>query len=109
MYIISRMLYVQKACTEDVLKRLKTDSPVLSFDGFVRREIYIEKPRKETFDYIRFDIAFENKKAFYRWEGSPEHIAMHRDKHHGHGTKIEGIIKVESHHFNLHHSDKKSV
>ena len=37
---------------------------------------------------------FQTKKDFYRWEGSPKHIAMHKDKANDHNKKPEGVIEV---------------
>lgn len=100
MYVISRMIKVEKSYTEALIERFNKPSPIFKFKGFLKREILIDKKNK-AFNVINISTYFEDKKAFYRWEGSPEHIALHKDKNHTHHQKPEGVLGVEAHFYDL--------
>jgi heme oxygenase (staphylobilin-producing) len=56
-------------------------------------------------DVVRILIYWENKEAFYRFEGSPEHIAMHRDKKHTHHHIHEGLVDIKRESYQMLTSD----
>lgn len=97
MYIIAKNFRVEQAHLNSFLERLQGDSPILTFDGFEKREIMSTK----TIDgvvTVRMVIYFTDKKAYYRWEGSKEHIAMHQQKH----EKPVGLVGVSSEKYTMH-------
>jgi len=100
MYVISRLIKIEKGSTEQLLKKFNRQSPVFNFKGFVKREVLFNK-KNEDFDVVNISTYFEDKTAFYRWEGSPEHIAMHKDKNNDHHKKPEGVIGVDVNYFEL--------
>jgi len=93
MFIVNRTMKVNKEFTDSVLERLEKPSVISSFDGYLKTEIFVDKKNKE-YDVVLSIIYFKSKTDFYRWEGSPEHIAMHKDKNHQHNKKQEGVIEV---------------
>ncbi|QWB96469.1 antibiotic biosynthesis monooxygenase [Mycoplasmatota bacterium] len=96
MYVISRMIKVEKDLSTKLVNQFNHESPMLTFKGFVKREILLDKKNK-AFDVVNISTYFENKKAFYQWEGSPEHIALHKDSKNDHHKKPEGVLGVEAH------------
>lgn len=102
MFIVSKTFSVEETHLDTFVKRFDQPSPILSFDGFVKREIAIMKG-KDHQSFVRMDIYFHDKQAYYRWEGSPEHIAMHKQKH----EKPLGLIDVVKHHYQLYRIDGK--
>jgi heme oxygenase (staphylobilin-producing) len=92
------MIKVEKDSSTEIVDRFNHDSPMLTFQGFVKREILIDKKNK-AFDVINISTYFKNKKAFYQWEGSPEHIALHKDPKNNHHKKPEGVLGVEAHYY----------
>jgi len=100
MYVISRTIKIEKDFTDQLLAKFDKPSPVLNFKGFMKREILINKKNK-AFNVVNISTYFDDKTAFYRWEGSPEHIALHRDKNNDHHKKPEGVIGVEVNYFDL--------
>jgi heme oxygenase (staphylobilin-producing) len=98
MYVISRLVKVEKSCTADLIARFDKASPMITFKGFVKREILLDKKNK-AFDFVNISTYFENKKSFYKWEGSPEHIALHKNKESDHHKKPKGVISSEAHYY----------
>ncbi len=79
MYVIVRTLRLQKGLREQYTQRFSMPSPVTKAKGFIRRDVLFSQRDKE-YDVCRIIIYWQDKKAFYAWEGSPEHIAMHKNK-----------------------------
>ena len=100
MYVISRKIKIEKDSTAKLIAKFDRQSPVFNFKGFIKREILIDKKNKE-YDVVNISTYFEDKKAFYRWEGSPEHIAMHKDKNNTHHQKPEGVLGMEANYYEL--------
>ncbi len=93
MYVIVRIMKVQKGFQEKIVERFLTPSPVTKSPGFIKSEILFDKKNPE-YDVYRQSIYWQDKKAFYVWEGSPEHIALHRDKNNPHHQRPEEVIEV---------------
>ncbi|MGE4320798.1 MAG: antibiotic biosynthesis monooxygenase [Acholeplasmataceae bacterium] len=100
MYIISRMIKVEKGHTQNLIAKFDKVSPVFQSKGFVKREILVDYMQKQ-FDLVNISTYFENKEAYLQWESSPEHIAMHKDKNHFHHQKPEGVIGIDAHFYEL--------
>ena len=94
MYVISRVLTCQKRECSKYKDYFLKESPLDHFKGFVKKELMINLNHKDL-DEIRFSVFFESKKAFYEWEGSPEHIALHRDKNSNHHQKLDGVLEMQ--------------
>lgn len=91
MYLVERKIKVLKDFSETILLKQQQQSVVTKFKGFLKTEVFIDRKNNE-YDVIISLIYFESKKDFYRWQGSPEHIAMH--KRPNHGKKPEGVLEV---------------
>lgn len=87
MYVVVRTLKLQKGLREQYTERFSKPSIVTKAKGFIRRDVLFNQRDKE-FDVCRVLIYWQDKKAFYEWEGSPEHIAMHKNKVHGKDPNI---------------------
>ncbi|CCV64151.1 conserved hypothetical protein [Alteracholeplasma palmae J233] len=93
MYVIVRTMKMVKGNKEQVAQRFSNPSPVTKSPGFIRMEVLFSGKNPE-YDIYQTMIYWTDKKAFYVWEGSPEHIAMHRNKDHEHNKRPEGILEV---------------
>jgi len=98
-YIISRILKFEKGKYTTTIEKLKHKSPLLSAQGFVKRDILLDDTHKD-FDILRIMVYFTDIKAFYKWEGSPEHIQMHRQAH-THKEPVQGLIERSKESYNL--------
>ncbi|VEU81014.1 antibiotic biosynthesis monooxygenase family protein [Haploplasma axanthum] len=94
MFVIVRTMKVEKGYIDSFKERFSKTSPLLKSPGFIKRELLVSTKDKD-FDIIQMMIYFKDKKAFYVWEGSPEHIALHRNKDDEHNKKPEGIIEAK--------------
>ena len=70
---------VLKGNDEEIINNFKKPSIVENSPGFIKRELMYDKKNSE-FDLFRTYLYFENRKSYYIWQGSPEHIAMHKNK-----------------------------
>lgn len=93
MFIVNRNMKVNKEYTNNILEKLEKPSVISSFDGYLKTDIFIDRKNK-AYDVILTIIYFKSKTDFYRWEGSPEHIEMHKDKNHEHSKKQAGVIEI---------------
>ncbi len=100
MYIVSKTFHVQEAHLNTFLERFKKESPLLTFDGFEKREIAIRTTNGISF--VRMSIYFTDKNAYYRWEASPAHIKMHQEKK----EKPEGLIDVVKDKYEVYQVDE---
>ena len=104
MYVISRVMSFQKGNDEQI-KRVAQKSNIMStFPGFVRKDVLLDQRDPEK-DIVRILVYWENKQAFYKFEGSKEHIEMHKNKDHAHNHKPEGLIEVVREAYQVIHSD----
>jgi len=90
MFVVTKTFHVEKEHTEMFLNRFKGKSPLFKFDGFIKRYIMVSKKDK-VYNQIRLEVFFKDKKAYYLWEGSPEHIASHKKPQ----EKPKGILNIE--------------
>ena len=105
MYVISRVLTFKKGYRDDIETMFNQEPLMKKHQGFIRRDVLLNDRDPEV-DVIRVLIYWENKEAYYRFEGSPEHIAMHQQKDHPHHQKPEGLIDSKRESFILIHSDQ---
>lgn len=93
MYVISRVFKCTKR--EHVLYKdfFLKPTPMNHFKGFLKKEVMVNSHHVD-YDEVRLFIFFESKKAFYQWEGSPEYIALHKDKNSNHHQKLDGILEM---------------
>lgn len=99
MFIVKNTLKVEHENAKDLLNHIGKKNALNYFQGFVKKEI-LEHHHKE---YMIYEILvyFENKLAFYKWEGSQEHIQMHKEK----AEKPKGVINVSHQTFILKQLD----
>lgn len=100
MYVIIRTMKIEKGYLDKYTENFKKDSPITKSKGFVKKELYVSSKEKE-YDIVSTHIYFEDKKAFYVWEGSPEHIQMHKERKQGNHVKPEEVIEVTRQAFDL--------
>ncbi|MDY0278075.1 MAG: antibiotic biosynthesis monooxygenase, partial [Acholeplasma sp.] len=100
MYVIIRTMKIEKGYLDSFKERFMKPSPLHKSPGFVKREMYAQT-KNSDFDILKVMIFFEDKKAYYAWEGSPDHIAMHKDKNHENHTQPEGLIEASREAFTL--------
>lgn len=93
MYVVSRVLSFEKGYIESLIEGYKKTPVMLHFPGFIRRDILLDQ-KNPARDVMRILIYWESKQAFYRFEGSPLHISLHRDKTSSHVQKPEGLIDM---------------
>lgn len=79
MYVVVRIMKVKKGFDEEVINNFKKKSIVEQSPGFVKRELMYDK-KNEEYDLFKTYIYFKDRKGFYVWQGSPEHIASHKNK-----------------------------
>lgn len=96
MYIVVRVMKVVKGFDEEIINNFKRPAIIENSPGFIKRELMYDKKDNE-FDLFRTYIYFENRKAYYVWQGSPEHIAMHKDKR----AKPEYLIEMKKETYDL--------
>lgn len=92
MYVISRVFKCEKRHHSLYKDFFFKPSPLNQFKGFVKKELMMNN--HQNHDIVRLSVFFESKKSFYQWEGSPEHIALHKDKHSSHHQKLDGVIDM---------------
>lgn len=93
MYVISRVFSFEKGYHDKIVEKFNQPPVMLHFPGFIRRDVLLDQ-KDPTKDIVRMFIYWENKEAFYKFEGSPLHIAMHKDKNNAHNQKPEGLIDM---------------
>jgi heme oxygenase (staphylobilin-producing) len=93
MFVISRVFKCHKREHSIYQDYFLKKSPLEHFKGFIKKELLINQQHPD-YDIVRLYVFFESKKAFYAWEGSPEHIALHKDKTSSHHQKLDGVIEV---------------
>ena len=103
-YVVSRVFLFHKGTIDSVIDQYQKPPVMLHFPGFVRRDVLINK-KNPDYDSVRILIYWENKNAFYRFEGSPLHIALHKDKNSSHHQKPEGFISMVEEDYILISSD----
>lgn len=93
MYVVVRIMKVKKNHQELVTKRFMNQTLMSKSKGYVKSILMVDQKHKE-YDLFRQEIYWEDKRAFFVWEGSPEHIAIHKaHKASGH-VRPEEIIEV---------------
>lgn len=91
MYVISRVIKSEKGYRDSYIERYSKPSPVSKSPGFIKLEVLIDE-KNPDYDIFRILIYWKDKKAFYVWEGSPEHIALHKNR--VPGQKPPGVIET---------------
>lgn len=99
MYIVVRITKVKKGFGEQMKERFLSPSPIDKSPGVIKRELLFNGKNPE-YDEFRNVIYFQDKKAFYVWEGSPEHIALHKNRD-PHAKRPEEIIEVSKEAYDL--------
>lgn len=105
MYIISRVFKFEKGKYTTIIEKFKHKGPLIHARGFIKRDVLLDEHQKD-YDVLRIMIYWEDQKAYYAWEGSPDHIAMHKAQKEQ-PKVIDGLIEmykesytlVESHHY----------
>lgn len=80
MYVISRNMRVAKDLTESLLEDFNLPSAVNKAEGFIRREILINREAEDE-DVIRMLIYWKDRESLKKWQGSKEHQQGHIDRH----------------------------
>ncbi len=79
MYVVVRVMKVQKGFSDKITEGFLSKNAMSLSPGFVRSVLMVDKKNPE-YDLYRQEIFWLDKKAFFVWEGSPEHIMMHKEK-----------------------------
>lgn len=90
MYIITRVLKVEKGQKAVLQEKFSQPFRLQTIDGFVKREVLIDEKFPE-YDTYRISVYWASREAFYAWEGSDEHKALHKQGK-GHGD-MPGVIE----------------
>lgn len=93
MYVISRVLSFEKGINDTIIDQLHQPSIMRHFKGFIRRDVLLNQKLPDR-DLVRIFVYWETKEDYYRFEGSKEHIAMHKDRSHPHHQKPTGLIDM---------------
>ena len=93
MYVISRVFFFEKGHRDKMVEKYSQPPVMINSKGFIKRDVLLDQKDPEK-DILRVLIYWESKEAFYRFEGSPLHIAMHKDKNNPHHQKPEGLIDM---------------
>ncbi|MEA4917234.1 Heme oxygenase (staphylobilin-producing) [bioreactor metagenome] len=80
MYVVSRNMKVAKDISESVLEDLTLPSRVNKAEGFIRREVLVNK-EADDFDIIKVLVYWKDKASQEKWHASKEHSQSHIDKH----------------------------
>lgn len=91
MFVVSRVMKLEKGNFEQSLMKAKAPSVVESFPGFIRRDILVDTSKKDV-DVIRIFIYWKNKEAYYQWHKSPEHMNLHKQG--GKSTRPTEVVEV---------------
>ena len=97
MFVVERTVKLEKGFIDIHKEKMNEYSPIFKSPGFVKREVLISTTNKE-FDLIKTLVYFNDKKAYYVWEGSPEHIKMHKEKKENPVKPVE-VISVERNYY----------
>ena len=89
MFVIVKRFEIEEAYKQNLLARLKAKNALIHFSKFIKREI-LTYQSKQNHSVIEMRIYFKDKKGYYQWEGSKEHILMHKQK----TKKPQGLISV---------------
>ncbi len=98
MYVITRDMKVAKNLTEAVLEELSHPSKVSGAEGFIRRDILINK-EDEDVDIIKVLIYWKDQESLTKWQASKEHQQGHIERHKQ--RKAEGKEPVNRKELNL--------
>lgn len=92
MYVVVRIMKVKKNHQEVVTKRFMNQTLMSKSEGYIKSILMVDQKHKD-YDLFRQEIYWVDKRAFFVWEGSPEHIAMHKAKKEAGHTRPEEIIE----------------
>lgn len=93
MYVVVRTMKVKKGHQEDVVERFSKRNLMSKSEGYVKSFLLLDSKHKD-YDLFRQEIYWKDKRAFFVWEGSPEHIAMHKVKKESGHERPEEILEV---------------
>lgn len=96
MFVVTKTLYIEKEHTHNFINRFQVQSPLFSFKGFIKREILINRKNKDH-DIILIKVHFGEITDYYRWEGSKEHIMMHKQQK----NSPIGLLRMEKQDYEL--------
>ncbi|MDD4778130.1 MAG: antibiotic biosynthesis monooxygenase [Fermentimonas sp.] len=80
MIVVTRNMKVAKDLTEKVLEDISHPSEVAKSEGFIRRDIIINKDA-EDYVIIKVITYWDNKESLTKWHGSKEHQQGHIERH----------------------------
>jgi len=104
MYVVSRVLSFEKGIDDNVLDQMKKPSIMKHFKGFIRRDVLLNVKNPDK-DIVRILVYWESKEDYYRFEGSKEHIMLHKDRSNPHHQKPVGLIDMSKEVFTLLQSE----
>lgn len=91
MYVMTRVLKMEKGQKENFRTRFSQPFRLQTVEGFVKREVLLDE-KNPTYDLYRISVYWTSREAFYAWEGSEEHKALHKNGK-GHG-EMPGLIEA---------------
>lgn len=91
MYVMTRVLKVEKGQKANLQERFSQPFRLQTVNGFIKREVLIDE-KNPAYDLYRVSVYWDSREAFYAWEGSEEHKALHKNGK-GHG-EMPGLIEA---------------
>ena len=96
MYVVVRTMKVKKRSPGRCRWTSFTPETLMSkSEGYVKSFLLLDSKHKD-YDLFRQEIYWKDKRAFFVWEGSPEHIAMHKAKKESGHERPEEILEDNS-------------
>lgn len=100
MYVVVKVSKVKKGFEEVIKEKFSKQSAVQQSPGFIKSELLIDKKAKD-YDLVRQQIYFEDRKAYYVWQGSPAHVEAHKYQRENNIPKPEYIIEGSKEEYDL--------
>lgn len=102
MFLISRLLKIEKGKSEQLYSKYLKEGIVDKFDGFIKLDVLLNTKNKE-YDRLVVNVYWEDRDAFLRFERSPEHINSHKNQ----GEKPKEILEFKFEEYELVGSKNK--
>lgn len=96
MFVITRVIELEKGFLESYVHRFQNQSLIEQTPGFVKKEIWIND-QNPHYDILRLSTLFIDRESFIAWEKSPEHLALHQNKQDK--DKLNGLIRIKLKHY----------
>lgn len=78
-FVIVRKVCLEKGYRNQEVEKFEAPSPIDGVAGLIRRELLINESKPDM-DILSYIVYWQDKHAFYAWERSPVHLALHQAK-----------------------------